>query len=69
MALGTKWSMKAEDLWPVLMDIATNPEAHSLIVEQKEAMDITTDIMMKNYKYLMPDKKEKRKSIPDQIYT
>lgn len=65
----TKWSMKAEELWPVLMGIATDPERHNFTAIQKEAMETVTDIMMRYYKYLMPEKKEKRRPAPDQAMT
>ena len=70
MAVGSKWSMKAEELWPILMGIATDPKEHNLTAIQKEALETITDIMMKYYKYLMPDKREeKHEPVPDQVFT
>jgi len=69
MAVGSKWNMKAEDVIENLMRIADLPYYHKLSPSQKEAIDITVDVMTGYHKFLMPEEKKEHKPIPDKVLT
>jgi len=69
MAVGSKWSMKAEDLIGHLESIVDGVSIHRLSAAQEEALAITIDVMTGYHKFLMPEEKEEHKPIPDQVLT
>jgi len=69
MAVGSKWNMKAEDVIENLICVTAFPTFHNLSSSQKEAIDITVDVMTGYHKFLMPEEKKEHVPIPDQVFT